>query len=136
MKAGTSCLLLPSPEVTGASDMVSLHTYAPPAELHDKEATKCWGKPIKLNARDNPLGLSLYKMAAHDRHGAWFARRSVHRGLPFDRWKSAMKSEFAESMGIVGGPGAGSIRGIGADRRLEKRVIEGVGVLEGRVHFT
>jgi hypothetical protein len=74
-------------------------------------------------------------MAAHDRHGAWFARRSVHEGLPFDRWKLAMQGEFAESLAVTGGPGAGSIRGIGADKVLEKQVVKGLGKMEGMFTF-
>lgn len=41
-----------------------------------------------------------------------------------------MRREFAESISVKGGPGAGAIRGIGAERRLEKKVT-GVGKLEG-----
>jgi hypothetical protein len=73
----------------------------------------------------------MYKMAGHDRHGAWFARRSVHEGLGFDKWKRAMQTEFAESLAVTGGPGAGSIRGIGADRRLERKLVDSVGKVEG-----
>jgi Protein of unknown function (DUF3074) len=103
---------------------------APPAPDH-AELQKSWGKPVKVNAKDNPLGVTLYKMAGHDRHGAWFARRSVHEGLGFTKWKKAMQEEFGQSLAVQGGPGEGSVRGIGADRRLEKVVVEGVGNLEG-----
>jgi hypothetical protein len=91
-----------------------------------------WGKPIALKPKDNPSGLTMYKMAANDRNGAWFGRRSVHTGLPFDQWKAAMQSEFTESLTVQGGPGAGSIRGIGADRLLERKKVPGVGKLEGK----
>jgi hypothetical protein len=123
-----------SPSIAhSASDMVSIHNLAPQVDLASQEDAKAWGKPLRLGAKENPLGVSLYKMAAHDRHGAWFARKSIHKGMSFQKWKSAMKHEFIESMGVVGGPGAGSIRGIGAERRLEKKIIEGVGALEGEL---
>jgi hypothetical protein len=118
-----------------ASEMV--HSNArPPAPPPDiKELQKAWGKPLKINAKDNPLGITMYKMAGHDRHGAWFARRSVHEGLGFTKWKKAMMREFPESLAVKGGPGEGSIRGIGADRRLE-HVVDDLGRLEGRpIHF-
>lgn len=109
-------------------------TYPPPTLHPEHEELKPhWGKPLKLGT--NPLGMSLYKMSPHDRHGAWFARRSIHQGLPFDKWKGAMKREFAESIGVVGGPGAGAIRGIGAEKRLERQVVKGVGKLEGRFNY-
>lgn len=73
----------------------------------------------------------MYKMAGHDRHGAWFARRSVHEGLGFGKWMRAMKREFPVSLAVEGGPGVGSVRGIGADRRVEVEEVEGVGKLEG-----
>jgi Protein of unknown function (DUF3074) len=122
----------PADKVMSALDLVSLHSQAPPVDPSQQELAKLWGKPLRLGAKENPLGLSFYKMAAHDRHGAWFARRSVHKGLSFNRWKKAIKSEFLESMNVSGGPGAGSIRGIGADKRLERKDVPGVGALEGK----
>lgn len=106
---------------------------APPAPDH-ASLQKAWGKPLKIAAKDNPLGITMYKMAGHDRHGAWFARRSVHEGLGFTKWKTAMQKEFGQSLAVKGGPGEGSVRGIGADSMLEKEVIEGVGCLEGLFH--
>lgn len=101
----------------------------PPDEQH-ASLQKNWGKPMKFKASDNPLQVSVYKMAGHDRHGAWFARRSVHEGLGFDKFKRAMMREFAESMTVSGGPGAGAVRGLAADRRLERIDVDGVGRLE------
>lgn len=89
-----------------------------------------WGKPLKIAQKDNPLNIPVYKMAGHDRHGAWFARRSLHRGLAFERWKGCMKREFEESMAVEGGPGEGAVRGIAADRRVEERIVEGEGKLD------
>ena len=73
----------------------------------------------------------MFKMAGHDRHGAWFARTSVHEGLGFSKWKRAMMREFPESLEVEGGPGVGNVRGIGGDKRLEDIEVEGVGKLEG-----
>jgi hypothetical protein len=123
--------------VNGASKAAEvIHSDArpqPPPEGIVK-LQKSWGKPLKINAKDNPLGITMYKMAGHDRHGAWFARRSVHEGLGFTKWKKAMQREFPESLSVQGGPGEGSVRGIGADRRLEHEVKE-AGKLEGECCF-
>ncbi|EEY20613.1 conserved hypothetical protein [Verticillium alfalfae VaMs.102] len=54
---------------------------------------------------------------------AWFARRSIHDGLPFATWKLGLEREFAESMKVQTGPGGGSIRGIGADKKVEDHVV-------------
>ena len=89
-----------------------------------------WGKPVKLSARDNPLALAVYKMAGADRHGAWFARRSLHRGLGFGAWRAAMAREFDASLAAGGGPGHGAVRGIAADRRIHECAVEGVARLQ------
>jgi hypothetical protein len=88
-------------------------------------------KEVQVNPRDNPLGVNVYKLAAKDKKGAWFARRSVHEGLSFERWKYGMEIEFAESLKIQGKPGDGKIRGIGADKRVEDIVVDGCGKMEG-----
>ena len=90
---------------------------------------KLWGKNIKTSS--NPLGVSCYKTAAHDRRGAWFCRRSLHQGLGFERWKRGMKREFSTSLKIHEGPGIGAVRGVSADRKLENRQIQDVGKIEG-----
>lgn len=113
-----------------SKDIVSSPARPPtPDKLH-ADLRKQWGKPMKLSAKDNPLGISVYKMAGHDRHGAWFARRSVHEGLSFSKFRKAMQREFAESLAVQGGPGEGNVRGIGGDRRLEKKKLDGVGQME------
>lgn len=101
----------------------------PPSKEHE-DLQKNWGKAMKFSAKDNPLNIAVYKMAGKDRFGAWFARRSVHEGIGFTKFINAMKREFDESLAVEGGPGSGSIRGIGADTRLEKKVVDGVGALE------
>ncbi|KAF2001746.1 hypothetical protein P154DRAFT_595802 [Amniculicola lignicola CBS 123094] len=121
----------PNP-ATSAADITTsqVRRPAPPPEHKDAELSKSWGKPLRLGAKETATGISVYKMAGHDRHGAWFARTSVHEGLGFAKWKAAMMSEFPESVKVEGGPGEGNIRGIGGDRRLEDVVVEGVGRME------
>jgi len=74
-------------------------------------------------------------MAAHDRHGAWFARRNVldGNGLGFEKLRSAMKKEFdtgleavkatKEETGEDALAGTGAVRGIGADWKLESHSV-------------
>ena len=120
-------------EPNGATSHKDVHPSSarqhPPAKEHE-DLQKNWGKAMKFSAKDNPLNVSVYKMAGKDRYGAWFARRSVHEGMGFSKFKNAMTKEFAASLAVEGGPGAGSIRGIGVDTRLEKKEVEGVGTLE------
>lgn len=118
---------------TKASEMTCSTVRPPPPDQLHEELQKGWGKPMKLSAKDNPLGVSVYKMAGHDRHGAWFARRSVHEGLGFEKWKKAMQREFPESLAVQKGPGEGSVRGIGGDRVLEREEADGLGRLEGGI---
>lgn len=117
---------------TSASEIRNSNVRPPPPDKFHEELQKVWGKPLKLGANDNPLGISVYKMAGHDRRGAWFARRSVHEGLGFERWKRAMQREFPASLAVQKGPGEGSVRGIGGDRVLERKEVEGLGKLEGQ----
>lgn len=116
-----------------AKDIHASSARGPDPLIDDLDSLrKGWGKPVKIAAKDNPLGMSVWKMAGHDRHGAWFARRSVHEGMGFAKWKKAMMREFPHSLAVEGGPGEGSVRGIGADQRLEKEKVEGVGELDGK----
>ncbi|OJD36205.1 reticulocyte-binding protein 2 protein [Diplodia corticola] len=111
-----------------ASEMTVSDARSPPLDPSFEPLQQVWGKPIK--ASNNPQGISVYKLAGADRYGSWFARRSVHEGLGFSKWKRALQQEFAESLAVEGGPGVGSIRGIGGDKRLERQVVEGLGKLE------
>ena len=116
---------------TSAADLTVSQVRRPlPAPEH-AELQKSWGKPLKLGAKENATGISVFKMAGHDRHGAWFARTSVHEGLGFNKWKRAMMREFPESLAVEGGPGEGNVRGIGGDKRLEDVSVDGIGKLEG-----
>ncbi|KZL69036.1 hypothetical protein CI238_03087 [Colletotrichum incanum] len=94
-----------------------------------QDLSKEW-KEVKVNARDNPLAINVYKLASKDGKGSWFARRSVHDGLTYEKWKLGLEREFAESMKVQSGPGAGAIRGIGADKRVVHEVVEGSGKME------
>jgi len=105
----------------------------PPPSVESLQAQ--WGKPVRLNARDNPLGISVYKLAGRDGKGAWFARRSVHEGLGFAKWKKGLEKEFPETMKVQGGPGEGNIRGIGGERRVEHKAVDGVGKMDGKQAF-
>lgn len=98
---------------------------------HAQDLCKEW-KEVKVNAKDNPLGISVYKLGAKDGKGAWFARRSVHEGLTFEKWKLGMEIEFGETMKIQGSPGSGNIRGIGADKRVEDLEVKDAGHLQGK----
>jgi hypothetical protein len=140
---------IPSPEETGAdttgrsrantvtsmassASEISLSTARPAPPPPEIEALqKTWGKPVKLGAKENPLGMSVYKLAGKDGKGAWFARRSIHQGLGFAKWKKGLEREFPETLKVQGGPGEGNIRGIGGERRVEYKTIPGVGKLEG-----
>ncbi|KAF2738739.1 hypothetical protein EJ04DRAFT_549654 [Polyplosphaeria fusca] len=115
---------------TSAADLTISRVRRPATAAHHSELQKSWGKPLKLSAKDAATGISVFKMAGHDRHGAWFARTSVHEGLGFAKWKAAMIREFPESLAVQGGPGEGNIRGIGGDQRLEEIDVTGVGKLQ------
>ncbi|GAP91049.1 putative reticulocyte-binding protein 2 like protein a [Rosellinia necatrix] len=93
------------------------------------ELRKEW-KETKVNPRENPVGLSVYKLAAKDGKGSWFARRSLHEGLDFEKWKTGMEREFAESLKVQGRPGDGKIRGLSAEKRVVDRAIEGCGKMQ------
>lgn len=84
-------------------------------------------KEIKVPPKDNPMGISVYKLSAKDGRGAWFARRSMHNDVPFDKFKLGLEKEFGETLKNSSGPGAGSVRGIGAERRVEHIPCDGVG---------
>ena len=116
---------------SNVSEISSSSARSDPIDPSHLSLQKEWGKPIKLNAKDNPLNMSVYKMAGKDGRGAWFARRSVHEGLGFRKWKLGLQREFPETLEVQGGPGEGNIRGIGGERRVEKIRVEGAGAIEG-----
>ncbi|KAI0200516.1 hypothetical protein F4808DRAFT_429240 [Astrocystis sublimbata] len=96
---------------------------------HVQRLGKEW-KEVKVNARDNPHKINIYKLSAKDGRGAWFARRSVHDGVQFGKWKTGMVREFAETLKIQGQPGDGKIRGLAAEKRVEDKTVEGCGNIQ------
>ena len=119
--------------VSEASNSSEIASSAARSELLDPENAplqKEWGKPLKLNAKDNPLDITAYKLAGKDGNGAWFARRSVHEGMGFKRWKLGLEREFPETLEVQGGPGEGNIRGIGGEKRVETMLVPDVGTEE------
>jgi hypothetical protein len=120
--------------IASSSSDISLSIARPSPPPPDIESLQTqWGKSLRLNAKDNPLGINVYKLAGKDGKGAWFARRSVHEGLRFEKWKKGLEKEFPETMKVQGGPGEGNIRGIGGERRVEHKIVDGVGKMEGEL---
>lgn len=113
------------------SEISASSARSEPIDPSRVDLQKEWGKPIKLPAKDNPLGIAVYKLSGKDGKGAWFARSSVHEGLSFKRWKLGFEHEFPESLAVQGGPGEGNVRGIGAEKKIEQREITGAGKVEG-----
>jgi hypothetical protein len=104
---------------SNASEMSSSSARSAPPAAEYAALQKEWGKPLKLASKDNPLNMSVYKLGGKDGRGAWFARRSVHEGLGFARFKRGLEREFPESLAVQGAPGEGNIRGIGGEKKLE-----------------
>jgi len=87
---------------------------------------KQWGKPIKMGGpKDNPLGVTVWKLSANDGGGSWFGRRSVHEGLPYTRWQAKLSAEYDETLKInrkkieKGQVPDSCVRGIGAEEKIE-----------------
>jgi Protein of unknown function (DUF3074) len=113
-----------------SSEMSSSSARSLPPSSEHAALQKEWGKPIKISGKDNPLNISVYKCSGKDGRGAWFARRSVHEGLGFARFKRGLEREFPESMKVQGAPGEGNIRGIGGEKRVEDITVDGKGRVE------
>lgn len=117
--------------VTGHHNPTSSHPPKLSAEAAET-ATKLrkeWKECKVSNTKENPLGINVYKLSAKDGKGTWFARRSIHKDVPFDKWRAGLEKEFAESIkryqekGTE--PGTGNIRGIGGEKRLERVKVGG-----------
>ncbi|KAF3930530.1 hypothetical protein ABW19_dt0202169 [Dactylella cylindrospora] len=123
----------------------------PPLPPNPSTYTKEW-KEVKPGGA-NPHDIKVYKLASKDGNGAWFARRSVHEGIGFARFRKGLRREFDESLRRTMGVGRASpnsstiledgeesewegmvipagVRGIGAERRLERKVEKGVGRID------
>lgn len=96
------------------------------AAAHAAKLQKEW-KEVKIPPRDNPCSMSVYKLAGKDGRGAWFARRSMHEGISFDKFRLGLEMEFGHTLQHTTGPGTGNIRGIGAERKAEHLECDGVG---------
>jgi Protein of unknown function (DUF3074) len=115
---------------SNASEMSPSSARSAPPPPEYAVLQKEWGKPIKLSGKENPLHISVYKLGGKDGRGAWFARRSVHEGLGFARFKRGLEREFPESLAVHGAPGEGNIRGIGGEKKLESMKIHNKGKVE------
>ncbi|RMZ79265.1 hypothetical protein DV737_g3540, partial [Chaetothyriales sp. CBS 132003] len=115
---------------SNASEMSASAARSEPPPAHIASLQKEWGKPLKLKPSENVLGVSVYKAAGKDGRGAWFARRSVHEGVGFAKFKAAFQNEFPASLAVQGAPGEGNIRGIGAETRVEQIEVPNRGKVE------
>ncbi|OAL30092.1 hypothetical protein AYO20_08895 [Fonsecaea nubica] len=113
-----------------ASEMFTSSARSPPPAPEYAALQHEWGKPIKLAAKENPLGIAVYKLASKDGKGSWFARRSVHEGLGFNRFKRGFEREFPTSLAVQGKPGEGNVRGIGAETKVEEITVPNRGKIE------
>lgn len=98
-------------------------------------------KPVKPPSIP-PGEMALWKLPAKDGKGTWFARKSIHEDVTFDKFKRALELEFClEESGLSGSkgtekqmvPGGGveSVRGIGCVQRVgEKLAQDGIGEME------
>ncbi|KAH0563541.1 hypothetical protein GP486_001897 [Trichoglossum hirsutum] len=115
---------------SNSSEMYASSARSAPSDPTATLLHKEWGKPYRFAAKDNPLGMAVYKLAAKDGKGSWFARRSVHEGLGFSKWKKGLEAEFQETLGSQRFPGDGNVRGIGGEKLVERKVVDDVGKLE------
>lgn len=130
-----SSILSPSPSSRASRDHAN--TTANDADgkaaaaqaAHAAQLLKEW-KEVKVPPKDNPMGITVYKLPAKDGRGAWFARRSLHEGIPFDKFQLGLQREFGETLKNSTGPGTGNVRGIGADKTAEHLECDGVGTAE------
>ena len=130
----------PPPHLAGSAK-------SPHVPLLRKEWKEVKVSPSKDNKGNLNNNLAIYKLSARDGKGSWFARRSVHERVGFDKFRLGLRREFAETTaalrqqqdisGVVGkengGSGHGdgkSVRGLGAEKRIERRVVKGVGTVE------
>lgn len=99
------------------------------AAAHAAKLQREW-KEVKIAPRDNPYSMSVYKLAGKDGRGAWFARRSIHEGMSFDKFRLGLETEFGHTLQHTTGPGTGNVRGIGAERKAEHLECDGVGQVD------
>jgi len=103
-----------------------------PAEKATEKLRAEW-KEVRVPSgpKDNPLGIKVYKLAAKDGKGAWFARRSVHFGeVGFQKWQLGLQREFAETSRVRSGEEMKSVRGLGAEKKVGGMKVQGAGGCE------
>ncbi|KAB8296813.1 hypothetical protein EYC80_002230 [Monilinia laxa] len=116
--------------IASSASEISVSDARSPPPPHNIEVLQKEWKQVKLKPADNPLGISVYSCKGKDGKGTWFARRSVHEGLGFTKWKRGLEREFPETLKVQGGPGEGNIRGIGGEKRVAYNNVERTGKLE------
>lgn len=87
--------------------------------------------------------MHIWKLSSKDGKGAWFARKSIHEGIGFDRFRKGLEVEFAlSSHGVKGtevqqvpGGGVESVRGIGCVERIGEKVAEEDGAGGGQMEI-
>ncbi|KAK3399288.1 hypothetical protein B0T20DRAFT_196686 [Sordaria brevicollis] len=129
-RSATDSVVTGSHPSSGSSQHTGPKLSAEAAETATK-LRKEWKECKVSNTKENPLGINVYKLSSKDGKGAWFARRSVHKDVPFDKWRAGLEKEFAESIKRYqekgAEPGTGNIRGIGGEKRLERVKVGGDG---------
>lgn len=107
-------------------DLSKLSLPSPPGcspnPEHAAKLRKEWNE-VSLGKTPNPNNISVYKLSAKDGKGAWFARRSLHTDISFDKFRAGLEREFAEALKAkhVGAQkGTGKVRGILAEKRVER----------------
>ncbi|ROW13114.1 hypothetical protein VPNG_05926 [Cytospora leucostoma] len=106
------------------------HAVPDAAAIANSEKLRKEWKEVKIPPKDNPMDISVFKLAGKDGRGAWFARRSLHEGISYDKFRLGLEREFGETMKNSKGVGTGNVRGIGAEKRAEHIVCDGVGEVE------
>lgn len=128
------------PAVLNAVPATAAHSPKPrartPAAIAQSQKLQKEWKEVKVNPRENPHDVKVYKLGSKDGKGAWFARSSLHEGLSFEQWKDGLQREFMETMKVQGQPGSGSIRGIGADKRVENHDLHDAGHVQGKTPYS
>ena len=118
-----------------ALSSIPLHPSAPvPAQHESNLQLLCnlW-KPHNISSNPPPPGqMKVWKLPAKDGKGMWFARRSVHMGIEFARFKRGLEAELSleqnglhglETQAVPGGK-VESVRGIGLLEKLGETMHE------------
>lgn len=119
------------PPIPPATSLSGKRDEHPPAKETEKLRTEWKEVRGPSGPKDNPLGIKVFKLAAKDGKGAWFARRSVHFGeVGFEKWRLGLRREFAETSRVRSGEEVKSVRGLGAEKKVGGVTVEGAGGCE------